>query len=217
MANFIKVLRKKHARAALLSSLVDSAVLETKQHGDTIWPVPWIKSYMTFFFATVPLWATSILFLDFEPYGDLWKRDNGKIARELASLLAYILVINAFSDDDDIEGQRRDDLMHPVAAMFPANERVVALLQDYHRLIEDPQEMRDREILGAFPGCEDKTARGVIFPYIVNETIGGPRLNRDAANAPDPSQTLWLHQYMNGVLIETVKNLRELKATVSFE
>lgn len=214
--NLIDRLRKKRAEAALVRTLVDCAGVAIK-NGDPIWQVPWIKSYVTFFFSTVPLWVTSILFLDFEPYRDLWKRDNEMIARELAAVLAYCLVINAFPDDDDLEGQRRQDLMSPIAAMFPATERIASLLQQYQRLLTDPQEMRDRKILGAFPGCEDKTARGVIFPYIVNEAIRGPRLDRDAATALDPSESFWLHMYMNGVFIETVKNLRELKATVSFE
>jgi len=160
-------------------------------------------------------------------YADIWTRTD-EIFADLASFLSYQFVILELPSDDPNRDTLTAELLGLAATVYPASERAYGLIERYGELMEDPDELRRRCILGLFAGSDDDEARGVVFAFIVNEAIEGPPLELDVSDEGlannrariDPAYSLWLRMRLSLLQLELIKAYRKdtvLKKNVSRE
>lgn len=165
--------------------------------------------------------VTSICFTDVhygdEPpfYSDVWTR-NQDCFDDLAAFLSYWLVAHQFrGGNEERDSLQTADLMGVAATVFTASKRAQRLITRFTELMRTPDEIWERRILGVTPNSDETEARGIVFAYIVNETIGGPPLELDVQDgsehgvAIDPAYALWLRAWMANLSIEIIQLFRD--------
>lgn len=146
-------------------------------------------------------------------YSDIWTRTEDCFA-DLAAFLSYQFVINEMREGDPND-TFTPELLSVAATVYPASQRAVALIDRFVSLMRDPQEMRQRCILGVFAGSSDDEARSVVFEYIVNEIVGGPPLELDVSDESkngvmiDPAYSFWLRMWLGHLQMDLLTVYRE--------
>ena len=149
-------------------------------------------------------------------YADIWARSN-ELFTDLASFLSYQFVALGLSNEEPNHDAITAELLSVAATVYPASERAYSLIERYGNLMESPEELRRRCILGLFAESSDDEARGVVFAFIVNEAIEGPPLELDVSDEGltnkragiDPAYSFWLRMRLSLLQLELIKVYRE--------
>ncbi|MDP9104397.1 MAG: hypothetical protein M3N49_00445 [Candidatus Eremiobacteraeota bacterium] len=163
----------------------------------------------------VPEVVGIIAFTDVPPYADRWTVPESHLD-DLASFVSFDLITHALPDGEPDWRARTEALLGLGASIYPASRRALSLIARYNELLANPAEMKDRRILYLSPTCTDLEARSVVFAYIVNEAIDGPKLDTpdlDATVMSDdvglgPQVAFTLRLWLANVEIDAAKAYR---------
>ena len=215
LKSFEQVQSAAETEAIQICTALREEGVQAINNGHEVWRMRGLKPYVLALSDAISELTYCILSPgDFGPYADLLKQD-GEVFGELASFLGYYLAIHTLPQGKDAK-QKSDTIMPIIATIWRPTERVHGMIDRYHDLMRDPQEMKNRHILWAHRNSDDDQARGVVYEFIINELINGPNLGGELEDPKrlDPADSFYLKLYLDNALIERIKSIRVIAANL---